>query len=280
MTDVMLRSVSFVLLLLTVIGCVTVGTTGDRVLRIEGSDTMLILNRRLAEAFMRVHPGVAVIAEGGGTSIGIDAMIEGDASIAAASRPLTSGEIQRLFDRHGTLGVRHLIARDSLSVWLHPDNPVDDLTLGQLRGIFRGLVTNWAQVGGAEREITVVIRPPASGTFRFFRDRILGGVSYVPDAITASTTTDVIDRVAADPSAIGYGGAAYISKDVRACALDGVPPSADDVSPGRYPLTRHLVFYTVAPPEGLARVFVDWCQGPEGQAVVADTGYLPLWERP
>ena len=278
MTNVLLRSVSIVLLLASM-GCGTVEPTGDRVVKIEGSDTMLIVNRRLAEAFMRIHPGVAVIAEGGGTSNGIDAIIEGDAAIAAASRPLTSGEAQRLFDGHGTLGVRHLIAQDTLSVWIHPDNPVDDLTLVQLRGIFRGLVTNWAEVGGADRQITVVIRPPASGTFRFFRDRILGGVSYVPDAITAATTMDVIDRVAADPSAIGYGGAAYIRKSVRACALDGVPPSADDVSPDRYPLTRHLVFYTVAPPEGLARVFVDWCQGPEGQAVVAEIGYLPLWDR-
>lgn len=280
MTEATLRSVSVVLLLLAMMGCGTVETTGDRVLKIEGSDTMLILNRRLAEAFMRIHPGVAVIAEGRGTSNGIAAMIDGDAAIAAASRPLTSGEVQRLFDRHGTLGVRHLIAQDTLSVWVHPDNPVDDLTLGQLRGVFRGLVTNWAEVGGAESEITVVIRPPASGTFRFFRDRILGGISYVPDAATAATTMDVIDRVAADPSAIGYGGAAYISKGVRACALEGVPPSGDDVCQGRYPLTRHLVFYTVAPPEGLSRVFIDWCQGPAGQAVVADTGYLPLWERP
>ena len=278
MTNVLLRSVSIVLLLASM-GCGTVEPTGDRVVKIEGSDTMLIVNRRLAEAFMRIHPGVAVIAEGGGTSNGIDAMIEGDAAIAAASRPLTSGEAQRLFDGHGTLGVRHLIAQDTLSVWIHPDNPVDDLTLVQLRGIFRGLVTNWAEVGGADRRITVVIRPPASGTFRFFRDRILGGVSYVPDAITAATTMDVIDRVAADPSAIGYGGAAYIRKSVRACSLDGVPPAADDVSPDRYPLTRHLVFYTVAPPEGLARVFIDWCQGPEGQAVVAEIGYLPLWDR-
>jgi phosphate transport system substrate-binding protein len=229
---------------------------------------------------MRSHPGVSIIVEGGGTSTGVEALIDGDVSICAASRPLSPSEVQRLFDSHQTLGVRLLIAQDALSVWVHPENTVNNLSVGELAGIFSGAIDNWGEIQGRERPMTVVVRPPASGTFRFFRDRVLTGGSYSRRAVTAAATRDVVQRVAEDPGAIGYGGAAYATDEIRSCAIDGSLPTAEAVGEGRYPLARHLVFYTVAPPEGLARRFIDWCQGAEGQKVVAEIGYLPLWERP
>jgi len=261
-----------------VLACGSSPPRAERELRIVGSDTMRILNRRLAETFMRQHPGVSIIVEGGGTSIGVEALIAGEAPICAASRPLSPVEVQRIFDHFGTLGVRLLVARDALSVWVHPDNPIRDLSLDQLGGIFGGSLTSWSEVGGAERDITVVVRPPASGTFRFFRDRVLDGGAYSGRAVTAAATLDVVRRVAEDPTAIGYGGAAYGSDEVRVCAIDGAEPDSAIEGGGRYPLMRHLAFYTAAPPEGLARRFIDWCQSPAGQEVVAQVGYLPLWK--
>lgn len=261
-------------------GCGSVPATTRQALRIKGSDTMLILNQRLAEGFMREHPGVAVVVEGGGTSTGVEAIIGGEASICAASRPLAPAEVQRLHDRYGTLGVRHLIARDALSVWVHPDNEVRSLSLDQLAAIFDGSATRWSELGGADLEIAVVVRPPSSGTFRFFRDRVLRGRAYTGRAVTAVSTSEVVRRVADDPSAVGYGGAAYLRDGVRACAIEGVLPSAVGVDGARYPLARHLVFYTAAPPEGLSKEFIDWCQGSGGQAAVSEAGYLPLWTRP
>jgi phosphate transport system substrate-binding protein len=260
-------------------GCGSVPPSPEHELRIKGSDTMLILNRRLAEGFMRSHPGVSVIVEGGGTSTGVEALIRSEVSICAASRPLAPAEVQRLFDAFGTLGVRMPIARDALSVWVHPDNPVSSLSLDELGRIYAGSVGVWSDLGGDDGEITVVVRPPASGTFRFFRDRVLAGGRYSSRTVTAAVTRDVVERVAADPDAIGYGGAAYGTVGVRACAIDGALPTAETDGEGGYPLTRHLVFYTAAPPEGLSREFVDWAQGSEGQAVVAEIGYLPLWRR-
>ena len=174
----------------------------------------------------------------------------------------------------------HLIAQDALSVWVHPENPVTGLSMDELAGLFSGLVVNWEELGGPDRPATVVIRPPASGTYRLFRDRVLAGGVYCSGAVSETATRDVVARVAGDSGAIGFGGAAYRTDAVRACAIDGALPTAHETGEGRYPLTRHLVFVTVAPPEGLARAFIDWCQGPEGQAVVADVGYLPLWSRP
>ena len=261
-------------------GCRSVPPSPERELRIKGSDTMLILNRRLAEGFMRSHPGVSVRVEGGGTSTGVEALIRSEVSICAASRPLAAAEVQRLFDAFGLLGVRIPIARDALSVWVHPENPVRDLSVDELGRIFAGSVGVWSDLGGEDLEINVVVRPPASGTFRFFRDRVLAGGPYSNRAVTAAATRDVVERIAADPGAIGYGGAAYATAGVRALAIDGALPTAESDEAGGYPLMRHLVFYTAAPPAGLVRTFIDWCQGPQGQAVVAEIGYLPLWSRP
>lgn len=246
---------------------------------IEGSDTMLELNRRLAEEFMRANPGVAVRVSGGGTGSGVDALVAGRVDLCAASRPFTPGEISALHDRFETLGVRVLVARDALSVYLHPSNPVNDLTLGQLRGVFAGTITSWAAVAGAEAPVVPVVRPPSSGTYRFFRDHVLRGLAYASSARTAVRTSDVVRMVAGDPSAIGYGAIVY-GRELTHCRLDGVAPSVQSVRDGSYPLARYLYYYAAEPPEGKVAAFTDWCVGPSGQAVVSEVGFVPLWALP
>jgi phosphate transport system substrate-binding protein len=250
--------------------------SGDSVV-VVGSDTMLELNRRLAEDFMRGHPGVRIMVEGGGSGIGIDHLIEGTAEIAAASRPLSSAEVARLYASRETLGVRFLIAQDALSVSVNAANPVRDLSRDQLRGLFTGAITDWSSVGGEPGRVRVIVRPPSSGTQRFFRDHVLTGEAYASSATTKATTRGVLEAVAADRWAVGYGGVAYRVPGVVQVAVDGVEPTTENVGRGRYPLSRYLVFYTAAPPTGLARVFIDWCVGASGQRVVAAVGYVPLW---
>lgn len=271
------RAAAVVLVIGATIGCTSAPEAAHDELKIVGSDTMLELDRRLAEAFMRSHPGVRVEVAGGGSGVGIAAMIEGDASIAAASRPLTAAEVALLHERHQTLGVRTLVAQDALSVFLNAANPVRDLSLDQLGGIFEGAITDWGEVGGNPGPVRVVVRPPSSGTHRFFRDHVLSGRPYVGGADSVPTTRAVLAEVAADPAAVGYGGVAYRLDGVVSVVVDGVEPTTENVGRGRYPLTRYLVFYTAAPPTGLTRRFIDWCLGAEGQQVAADVGYVPLW---
>ena len=267
------------LMLATVAGCGSLPTDPYREVRVVGSDTMLELDRRLAEAYMRGHPGDTVRVEGGGSGLGIEAMIDGRAEIAAASRPLAPEEVAALHDRLGTLGVRFLVARDALSVYVNASNPVRDLTLDELRSLFSGAAVDWSLVGGRAERVGVVIRPPTSGTHRFFRDHVLGGAPFSADALPAPTTRAVLSAVNSLPGAIGYGGIAYRLEGVAQIAVEGVEPTADNVRRGRYPLTRYLTFYTAQPPNGLARRFIDWCLGAEGQRIVAEVGYVPLWER-
>lgn len=259
-------------------GCGSTSGVNDGIVVVAGSDTMLELNRRLAEAFMRAHPGDAIVVEGGGSRIGIERLIEGTASIAAASRPLSSAEVARLYESHDTLGVRFLIAQDALSVSVNAANPVRDLSRDQLRGLFTGTITDWQEVGVEPGAVSVIVRPPSSGTQRFFRDHVLAGAPYAASASVAATTRGVLQAVASDRFAIGYGGVAYRIPGVVQVAVDGVEPTAENVGRGRYPLSRYLAFYTTAPPAGLLKEFIDWCVGGEGQRVVGDVGYVPLWD--
>jgi phosphate transport system substrate-binding protein len=257
-------------------GCAASTTIEGNEVRLQGSDTMVELNRRLAEAFMRANPGVAVVVEGGGTSSGVSALIGGRVDLAAASRPFSPEEIADLHGSVGTLGVRFLIARDALSVYLHPTNPVAELSLDELRSLFAGGIANWSELGGRDQEVVVVVRPPNSGTHRFFRDHVLKGDEYADGALTVSRTADVVRAVAGDPAAIGYGGIIF-GEGLRHCRIGGVEPSSVTVRAGSYPLARYLYLYAAAPPRGWIKSFVDWCTAPEGQQVVQEVGFIPLW---
>lgn len=260
-------------------GCASTPQGAGDAVRIVGSDTMLELNRRFAESFMRGHPGIPILVDGGGSGAGIEALIAGTTSIAAASRPLSSAEVARLYEVHQTLGVRFLVAQDALSIYLNVANPVRNLSLEQLRGLFLGTITDWSEVGGSPGPVQVVVRPPSSGTHRFFRDHVLAGELYANSATAVATTRDVLAAVAAGPGTIGYGGQAYRREGVVHCAVDGVEPTSENVGRDLYPLTRYLVFYTTQPPTGSVRDFIDWCLDEDGQRVVKAVGYVPLWSR-
>ena len=263
-------------LLVALQGCAVVQQAPPDEVRVVGSDTMLVLNRRLAEEYMRAHPGAMVLVAGGGTGRGVEVLLTDRAVVCAASRPLRATEVRQLHERFETLGVRYLVARDALSVYLNPANPVRDLSMQQLRGLFTGDVRSWQQVGGPELEVLPVIRPPTSGTHHFFRQHVLRGESYAPGALTAPRTADVVAAVLAHRGAVGFGGVAYGGEGVHA-RVEGAPPSARAVRNGTYPLARYLYFYTVAPPRGEVRRFVDWCLAEPGQRVVQQVGYVPLW---
>lgn len=261
----------FVLLL----GCVG-ATRGPVRIRIQGSDTMLLLTRMWAEEYMKSHPGTAVYAEGGGTRVGAAALADGGVDICAASRPLLPEEVKRLADNSGVIGLSTRVAKDALSVYVHPENTIQDLDMDQLRRIFSGQVTNWRDVGGEDLAIELVIRTPASGTFQYFRDHVLAGTQYGHAARIAATTEQVVRFVAQHKGAIGYGGMAYGS-DVVHCAINGVQPTTTNVINGTYPLTRYLFLYTQNLPRGEVKSFLDWVLRTDNQELVRRVGYFPIW---
>lgn len=248
-----------------------------QIIRIKGSDTMLLLVQRWAEEYMKAHPGISIYTEGGGSATGIRALINGTIDICSASRPWQPDEIKELVEKQGSLGIRILTAKDALSIYLHPENPVRNLSLEQIKNIFIGETTNWKEAGGVDEPIVVLNRNPNSGTYLFLEQRVLLGAPYSPYAETMPTTSAIVNAVAKNRAAIGYGGLAY-GTNVYHCKINGIEPTLENVRNGTYPIARYLYFYTVSPPRGLLKDFIDWVLSAEGQKIVREVGYIPLYE--
>jgi phosphate transport system substrate-binding protein len=252
-----------------------------RPITVKGSDTMVILGQRWAEQYMNENAGQVVMVTGGGSGTGIAALINGTTDVCQASRPMKPEEKLKLRDRYQTLGVEIPVAKDGLSVYLSESNPVQKLTLEQLRGIYMGQINNWKQVGGRDATIVLYGRDNSSGTYVFFKDNVLGGRDFSPRVQTLPGTAAVVNAVAKDVNGIGYGGAAY-AKGVRDCAIardaksPAILPTAATVKDGSYPLWRHLYFYLRRKPEADTKRFVDWVLSAEGQQLAAEVGYFPL----
>ena len=248
---------------------------------VKGSDTMVILAQRWAEKYMGSHPGVTVQVTGGGSGVGISALINGTTDICDASRPMKSSEREKLKQRFNSLGVEIKSARDGLSVYLNDQNPVSELTLDQIKGIYTGKTTNWKDVGGPDAKIVLYGRENSSGTYVYFRDNVLNGEDYSSLMQSLPGTAAVVNAVSKDKLGIGFGGAAYgkgikflnVKKDAQS---PGVAPTAETIKNGTYPITRYLYMYLRSRPTGALKEYIDWTLSAEGQAVVTEVGYFPI----
>lgn len=255
----------------------------EDVVTIKGSDTMVILGQRWAETYMTLRPETTIQVTGGGSGVGIAALINGTTDICQSSREMKDDEKLKLRDRYQTTGHEIAVAKDGLSVYLHEKNPLAVLSIEQVRDIYTGKVTNWKQVGGEDAPIILYGRENSSGTYVFFKDHVLGGRDFSPRCQTLPGTASVVNAVAKDPRGVGYGGAAY-AKGVKDCAIKkdagspAISPTLETIEDGSYPLWRYLFFYTRTKPAGEMKSFIEWVLSKEGQEVVSKVGYFPLSE--
>ncbi len=249
-------------------------------LTIKGSDTMVILGQRLAEEYMKANAGTVVQVNGGGSGTGIAALIHGTVDLAQSSRPMKDDEKQKAAQKYGAEIVELPVALDSLGVFVHSSNPIQQLTLAQVKDIFQGKVTNWSGVGGPNAPIVLYGRENSSGTYDYFREHVLNREDFAPAVQTLQGTAAVINAVGHDKNGIGYGGIAY-AKDVKALPISdkggpAVAPSEATVADGTYPLSRKLFFYYPQNAQERVTKFAQWSLTPEAQALVTKVGYFPL----
>ncbi len=250
---------------------------------VRGSDTMLIINQRWAEAFHNANPGSDVAVTGGGSSIGINSFINGVADIAAASRPMRKSEIDRARSR-GSIAFETPVALDGLCVAINSSNSISSLSMDQLRRIYIGQVTNWNQVGGPNAPITTLSRDSNSGTYGFFQTNVLRNQNWGKGVRFLPSTSEEVREVQRNRNAIAYGGVAYFrnKKDVKIIPIsprDGVAaiaPTEENVRSKKYPIWRYLYFYTNGRPTGSTKRFVDFVLSPAGQKIVEEVGYFSL----
>lgn len=240
---------------------------------------MLQLTENLAEEFMKQNPGISIYVQGGGTAEGIRSLIRSEVDICTASRNLLPEEAKALADYYGTVGLFYLVAKDALCIYVNPDNPVKNLTLEQLRKIFECKITDWNVLGGKDQKIIPVIRNLNSGTHLYFKEHVLEGAEYCDEAIVEKTTPDIINFIEENKNAIGYGSMGYKGKVVYV-KIEGIEPSEKNARNDTYPITRYLHFYTSRVPKGIVKNFIDWTLSPDGQKVIKQSGFIPLWEVP
>ncbi len=261
-------------MILSLVSVVDINAESDQRVQITGSTTVLPIAQRAAEEFMNKHD-VTVSVRGGGSGTGIAALIDGRADIADASRPMKEKE-RKIARNKGVNPKEHIVARDGIAVVINNENPVDGLTLTEVKKIFSGQITNWKQVGGPDKGIVVVSRDSSSGTFEAFKEIALDGNKYSQDALRLGSNKAVSSTVARSPYAIGYIGMAYLSNRVKALAVDGVKPTMKAAGSGDYKIARPLFMYTNGEPTGNIKKFIDFVYSEEGQKIAKDVGYVPV----
>jgi phosphate transport system substrate-binding protein len=238
---------------------------------------MLNLNEQLAKEFMKDNKEISIYVKGGGTKVGIYDLINSKCDIAAASRNLKPEESKLLAEYYGSLALVYLIAKDGLSIYVNPNNIVNDLSLDQIKNIFSGRIKNWKEVGGSDSEIIVVSRNPNSGTYLFFKEHVLEGEAYRNDVLTFNSNKELLKFISNNQNAIGYAGMGYDDGVVQ-IRVNGIYPTEQNVRNDSYPITRYLHFLTRKAPSGNVKKFIDWVLSASGQNVIRQSGFISLWE--
>ena len=254
------------------------------VIQQRGSDTLLIIAERWAYEYAKGRSGVEIVVGGGGSGTGIVALINGEVDIADASRKMKAEELQAA-KKAGVKPVEWKVAIDGISIIVNRENPIDVVTLDQLRGIYNGSIRRWSEIGGIDAPIVVYGRQSTSGTYQYFRERVLRGGDYRRDMNQMAGNADIVEAVIKDPYGIGYVGVAYAEeradevKILRVKAeknLEAYPPTRENIAEGRYPLARYLYLYTDGIPTGAVADYLRFILSPEGQRIVEEAGYIPI----
>lgn len=261
-------------------GCTDSGTSPaaqaeTETISVTGSTTVLPIAQIAAEAYMDAHPETDIQVSGGGSSVGVKAVGAGTADIGMASRDLKSSESDTYPDL-----VQHVVAKDAIAIIVNPSNTASDLSVAQIKSIYLGDVTNWKDVGGPDDAIVVVGRDSASGTREYFHSAVMDKEDFTTGQLEKNSNGAVRQTVAQTPGAIGYVGLGYIDASVKAVPVNTgsttVDASVETVITGDYPIARGLNMFTVGEPEGLAADYLAFIMSPDGQALVAEEGFVPV----
>ncbi len=275
-------------------GCGSKSGGGDAgpekmVIQNSGSDTMVNLAQAWAEKYVGVNEAVSIEVSGGGSGTGIAALINGTVDIANCSRQLKPEERERAKQNTGLEPKEYIVGYDALAVYVHQDNPLNEITIEQLANIYgeKGTLEKWSDLGlshGAcsSDEIIRVSRQSNSGTYHYFRETLLGNTSdFKLGSRDLHGSKDVVELIERTPCAIGYSGMGYKTDHVKFVKVaknagdDAFGPSLETALSGDYPIARPLYMYTLGEPTGDIKVYLDWVMSEAGQNIVKASGYVP-----
>ena len=270
-------------------GAAAPGAAPKTVIQNIGSDTMVNLAQAWAEEYAKVEPAVSVEVSGGGSGIGIAALINKTADIANASRKLEAEEVEKA-KKVGEDPKEYMVGFDALSIFVNKSNPINAISMEELGEIYRegGKITKWSELGvtipdAKEDKIVRVSRQNNSGTYHYFREAVLGKKSdYRAGSMDMNGSKDVVELISRTPTAIGYCGMAYATPEVKVVKVSkkkgepGVAPSIATTLDKTYPIARPMFMYTPGEPPAHVKKYLEWIHSDAGQKIVETTGYVPL----
>jgi len=255
-----------------------------------GSDTMVVLAQAWAEHYAKIKPSVSVEVSGGGSGTGIAALINGTADFANCTRPMTKEEIRMAESNTGKKIQEYLVGYDALAIYIHKDNPLDEISIAQLAEIYGegGTITKWSQLGIKNPScpsdtIIRIGRQSSSGTYYYFREVLLGNQGdFKLGSRDLHGSKDVVELLAITPCAIGYSGMRYATsyvKKLKVAQKRNGPyfeATVETVLDGSYPIRRPFYMYSLGRPTGETKRYLEWIYSDDAQNIAQRTGYVPL----
>ncbi len=249
---------------------------------------MLLLAQAWAEEYAKLQPTLAVEVSGGGSGQGIAALIKGSVDIANCSRNMKAEEKAQVQRNTGQDPVEHVVGYDALAVFVHHENPRNEITLPELADIYRvePPIRRWSQLGariaGGRDRIVVVNRQSSSGTYEFFREHVLNRADFQLGSLDMNGSKEVVDLIGSTPGGIGYSGMAFVTHEVKMLRVSAGPgqpyfaPTLQNVLAKKYPISRSLLSYTLSGARASTQKYIAWLKSEPAQQIVADVGYVPL----
>ncbi len=250
-------------------GAVSKPQNSKQTVSTDGSTSMEKVMGYLSESYMSDNENVTVTYNPTGSGAGIQAVAEGRCDIGLASRNLKDDEKANLNET--------VVAIDGIAVIVNNQNTIDDLTIEQIAGIYKGEITNWKELGGADAPIVLIGREAASGTRDGF-ESITGTEDLCKYSQELTSTGDVVQTVSSNPNAIGYASLASVGDTVKAVKVEGVTPTTDTIQNGEYKIQRNFVFVTRKDDKlnESAQNFFDFAANGQADDLIVKAGAVPV----
>lgn len=244
-------------------------------ININGSTTVLPIAQKVAESYMKENPDAKISISGGGSGNGIKAIIDGTADIGNSSRAMKPEE-EKLAKEKGVTPASFTVAYDCIIPVVHPSNTLKDITMDQLKAIYKGDIRNWKEIGGPDKAIVIISRDTSSGTYEVWEEKVMKKERVFPGALLQASNGAVAQAVSKNPNAVGYVGVGYLNNTLKALSVNGVVGSKETTLNGKFPISRPLFMFTKGQPAGEIKSFIDYVMADKGQKLVEESGFVPL----
>ncbi len=257
------------ILTLIILGSCTGGSEIEKtVIKVSGSNSVESLSKAFSEAFSKNASDIRVEVQGGGSGAAIKNVESGIADAGNLSRPLSDDEKTKGL-------VETIIAIDGISLIVHKDNGVSDITTDNLIKVFNGEIKNWKEIGGDDQEIVVIGREAGSGTRDGF-ESTLNIKEKTKYTIELNETGQIKTQVGNTKGAIGYISTGYVDSTVKGLKVDGVEANTETINKKEYKIQRPFIVVTKKDASEKVKSFINFIISTEGQKIVSTKGFIPV----